>query len=123
MAYEITLKDLHEWCSIPVGDLENHPKRLVPFKIAEDSAAMGEMMAKELVDEIISHNEKNEPARAIIPCGPKSWYEPFTRMVNEGNVSLSFSLDDTTYETLAVIYSVLGSMKQTMEDKFIEYVS
>jgi len=45
-------------------------------------------MARELVDEIKAHNDKGEPTRAIIPCGPSCWYEPFTTLVNEERVSL-----------------------------------
>jgi glucosamine-6-phosphate deaminase len=49
---------------------------------------MGQIMARELVDEIIAHNAKNEYTRAIIPCGPSCWYEPFTKLVNQEKVSL-----------------------------------
>jgi glucosamine-6-phosphate deaminase len=49
---------------------------------------MGELMARELVDEIRRHSERNEFTRAIIPCGPACWYQPFTEMVNRERVSL-----------------------------------
>lgn len=49
---------------------------------------MGELMARELVDDIRCANEEGRMFRAIIPCGPKGWYEPFTRIVNEERVSL-----------------------------------
>lgn len=45
-------------------------------------------MARELVDEIRLHNERGEPTRAIIPCGPACWYKPFTELVNRERVSL-----------------------------------
>ena len=49
---------------------------------------MGQMMAEELVAEIQAHNKKGEYTRAIIPCGPNCWYEPFTRLVNRSRISL-----------------------------------
>ena len=45
-------------------------------------------MARELVDEIQAHNARGEPTRAIIPCGPSCWYQPFTDLVNRERVSL-----------------------------------
>ncbi len=84
----ITPKDLYAWCRIPYQELESHPGRRVPFRLCADSAAMGQMMARELVDEIRRHNENGEPTRAIIPCGPACWYAPFTEMVNRERVSL-----------------------------------
>lgn len=50
---------------------------------------MGGLMAHELVDEIKRNNEKNEETRAIIPCGPSCWYEPFTELVNREKVRLT----------------------------------
>ena len=46
-------------------------------------------MARELVELIEVHNAEGRPTRAIIPCGPKCWYEPFTSLVNSKNVSLA----------------------------------
>jgi len=85
---QINLKDLYKWCSIPVEKLVNHPDLKIPFYIVKDSKEMGEVMARELVNEIKFHNERGEPTRAIIPCGPKCWYEPFARIVNKEKVSL-----------------------------------
>lgn len=45
-------------------------------------------MARELVEEIEAANKRGEELRAIIPCGPSSWYEPYTSLVNTRNVSL-----------------------------------
>jgi glucosamine-6-phosphate deaminase len=45
-------------------------------------------MAQELVELIQANNEAGQATRAIIPCGPKCWYEPFTSLVNSRNVSL-----------------------------------
>jgi glucosamine-6-phosphate deaminase len=81
-------RDLYEWCRVPFDKLENHPRLKVPFRLVEDSAAMGALMARELVDEIEAAGKRGEELRAVIPCGPNAWYEPFTRLVNERSVSL-----------------------------------
>ena len=63
--------DLYKWCSIPVSDLEGHPYLKIPFRISADSEKMGQLMARELLDEIKSANKEEKAFRAIIPCGPK----------------------------------------------------
>lgn len=85
---DITPRDLYEWCKIPYGDLENHPRLRVPFRLCRDSLDMGQIMARELVDEIQKHNARGEATRAIIPCGPNAWYQPFTDLVNREEVNL-----------------------------------
>lgn len=84
----IDLKKLYKWCSIPVEQLENHPDLKVRFRLVNDSSEMGEIMARELVDDIKKANDEGRPFRAIIPCGPKSWYKPFVSIVNRERVSL-----------------------------------
>lgn len=81
-------KDLYEWCQIPAEALADHPDRRVPFRMCKDSAEMGRVMARELVDEIRRFNEQGAEFRAIIPCGPSCWYAPFTEIVNRERVSL-----------------------------------
>ncbi len=49
---------------------------------------MGTLMAQELVQDIEACNRRGEEFRAIIPCGPSAWYQPFVLLVNERNVSL-----------------------------------
>jgi glucosamine-6-phosphate deaminase len=49
---------------------------------------MGTVMARELADLVAANNETGMPTRAIVPCGPKCWYEPFTELVNKGRISL-----------------------------------
>jgi len=83
------LEDLHRWCSIPVGELSNHPEVRVPFRIVADSEELGQLMARELVDLIAANNAAGRATRAIIPCGPKCWYEPFTELVNSQSLSLA----------------------------------
>jgi glucosamine-6-phosphate deaminase len=80
--------DLYRWCSIPARELPNHPELRVPFRIVGDSAEMGTLMARELVDEIEANIKQQRATRAIIPCGPTCWYAPFAELVNKRNVSL-----------------------------------
>lgn len=86
--FVVTPALLYEWCKVPFDQLENHPERKVPFRLCADSAAMGLIMARELVDEIQRHNAAGEVTRAIIPCGPACWYGQFTELVNAERVSL-----------------------------------
>ncbi len=83
-----TLEELRRWCSIPAEELPGHPELKVPFRLLEDSRQMGEVMARELIDEVAAHNARGQPTRAIVPCGPMAWYEPFRRIVNAEGVSL-----------------------------------
>ncbi len=85
---EIRRSELYEWCKIPFRELENHPALKLPFRLCQDSAEMGRMMAEELVEEIQWHNHRGECTRAIIPCGPSCWYRPFTDLVNRERISL-----------------------------------
>jgi len=83
----IDRKELRRWCSIPVDRLaENGPR--VPFAVVETREQMGLAMALELVEEVERHNARGEVTRAIVPCGPMAWYEPFCRLVNERRLSL-----------------------------------
>jgi len=84
----IDRRALYQWCRVPFGELEAHPDRKVSFRLVKDSAAMGECMARELVDAIEEANGRGKDLRAIIPCGPSSWYKPFTDMVKARKVSL-----------------------------------
>ena len=88
MSHQISVKELINWCSVPARKLSTHPERRVNLAIYKDGYEMGEAMAEELISEIIRNNKRNRPTRAIIPCGPKCWYAPFTRKVNEGRISL-----------------------------------
>jgi glucosamine-6-phosphate deaminase len=63
--------------------------RKVPFRMVKDSAAMGELMAAELVQAIEEAGARGSELRAIIPCGPSCWYAPFARLVNSRGVSLA----------------------------------
>lgn len=81
-------RDLYRWCAVPAEELEAHPLRKVPFRMAEDSAGMGELMAREFADEIHAANAVGRAFRAIVPCGPNAWYAPFARIINSERISL-----------------------------------
>ncbi len=81
-------KELYEWCLVPFGDLEHHPDAKIPFRLCQDSDEMGQIMARELVNVIRDNNASGQKTRAIIPCGPSCWYDPFTRLVNAERVDL-----------------------------------
>jgi glucosamine-6-phosphate deaminase len=84
----LTPKELYTWCRIPYQELEKHAELKVPFRLCKNSDEMGQIMARELVDEIKVHNDRGEETRAIIPCGPSCWYKPFADLVNKEKVSL-----------------------------------
>jgi glucosamine-6-phosphate deaminase len=56
--------------------------------MVRDSAEMGQLMAEELAEVVTANNRSGTPTRAIIPCGPICWYEPFTNLVNTRSVFL-----------------------------------
>jgi glucosamine-6-phosphate deaminase len=85
---EISKTDLYRWCKIPSQQLVNHPQLKVRFRMVADSEEMGRLVAQELVEVIETNNHRGLPTRAIIPCGPKCWYLPFTELVNSRIVSL-----------------------------------
>lgn len=80
--------DLIQWCSIPAAQLSGHPELKVAYRQVRDAAEMGRAMAEDLIAVIEEKNRQGLPTRAIIPCGPKCWYAPFTEMVNARSVSL-----------------------------------
>lgn len=85
---QVRARDLYEWCSIPARELAGHPRLKVPFRMVRTSTEMGVLIAQELVEIVDANNRGRRPTRAIVPCGPKCWYAPFTELVNERKVSL-----------------------------------
>ncbi|MGZ5128333.1 MAG: hypothetical protein ACXWZU_09995 [Actinomycetota bacterium] len=81
-------KDLYEWCRIPVEELPQRETK-VPFEIVADAAEMGRGMALELIELVQANNAEGRPTRAIVPCGPSSWYAPWTDEVNARGLSLA----------------------------------
>jgi sugar/nucleoside kinase (ribokinase family) len=47
---DVTLEDLHRWCSIPAEELAEHKERRVPLRLVRDSAEMGQVMAAAGID-------------------------------------------------------------------------
>jgi glucosamine-6-phosphate deaminase len=84
----IDVRELRRWCAIPARELPGHPELRVPYRQVANSIEMGELMARELIETIEENNRQGRPTRAIIPCGPTCWYEPFRALVNAGSVSL-----------------------------------
>jgi len=81
-------RNLYEWCRIPAEALVDHPELRTRFRLVPDSETMGKFMAAELADLVESNNRLGRDTRAIVPCGPKSWYAPWTEMVNVRRISL-----------------------------------
>jgi len=69
--------------------LAGHPELRVRLRLAADSAEMGRLMAQELVELVAANNADGRPTRAIVPCGPSSWYQPWTEEVNKRRLSLA----------------------------------
>jgi glucosamine-6-phosphate deaminase len=89
MVDHVRPRDLVEWCRVPAEDLASHPHRRVPFRLVADSAEMGRLMARELVDLVESRNREGRATRVIVPCGPSAWYAPWTQEVNARGLSLA----------------------------------
>jgi len=117
--------DLYDWCSVPVDDLVDHPGRRVPLRLTDTSASMGQLMARELADEVLLAASSNRTLRVVIPCGPRAWYQPFAALVNTERISLKhvevFHMDeclDWQGRTLPRAHPF--SFRGTMEKHFYE---
>ena len=84
----VSTRELRRWCAIPAKELLAHPELRVRYRQVADSKELGALMARELVDLIEENNSLGRGTRAIIPCGPTCWYEPFRSLVNTRGVSL-----------------------------------
>ena len=87
-ASAIDVRELRRWCAIPPEKLLGHPELRVRYRQVADSVELGALMARELVEAIEENNRQGLPTRAIVPCGPACWYEPFRLLVNTRGVSL-----------------------------------
>ena len=82
-------KTLLEWCSVPHTELAGHPQRKVGFRLCADSAAMGQIMARELVDEIkLANAERRGRSARSSPAGRASGTRRSPELVNRERVSL-----------------------------------
>jgi glucosamine-6-phosphate deaminase len=79
---------LRRWCAIPAAELPGHRELHLHYRQVADSIELGALMARELVQTIEENNQQGRPTRAIVPCGPTCWYEPFRFLVNARGVSL-----------------------------------
>ncbi|MGA2002007.1 MAG: hypothetical protein ABSG70_01415, partial [Terriglobales bacterium] len=84
----VSTRELQRWCAIPAENLLGHPELRVRYRQVADSKELGALMARELVEVIEENNKQERATRAIIPCGPTCWYEPFRSLVNARDVSL-----------------------------------
>ena len=84
----VDARNLRCWCAIPAADFLGHPDLRVRYRQVADSAELGALMARELVEAVEENNQQGRATRAIIPCGPACWYEPFRSLVNARGVSL-----------------------------------
>jgi glucosamine-6-phosphate deaminase len=84
----VDARELRRWCAIPAEKLLGHPELRVRYRQAADSMELGALMAKELVEVIQENNKQGRATRAIVPCGPTCWYEPFRLLVNTRAISL-----------------------------------
>lgn len=85
----VNVSQLHRWCAIPATELPGHHELRVRYRQVADSGELGELMASELIEAIEENNKQGRTTRAIVPCGPTCWYEPFRSLVNTHGVSLS----------------------------------
>ena len=84
----VDARELQRWCAIPAAQLPGHPNLRIQYRQVANSNELGALMAQELVKVIEENNELGRPTRAIVPCGPTCWYEPFRSLVNSKQVSL-----------------------------------
>jgi glucosamine-6-phosphate deaminase len=84
----VDARELRRWCAIPAEKLLGHPELRVRYRQVADSVELGALMAKELVEAIEENNRQGRATRAIVPCGPTCWYEPFRLLVNTRAISL-----------------------------------
>ena len=84
----VDARELRRWCAIPAEKLLGHPELRVRYRQVADSMELGALMAKELVEVIQENNKQGRATRAIVPCGPTCWYEPFRLLVNTRAISL-----------------------------------
>ncbi len=84
----MNLSDLYKWCSVPTDKLVDHPQTKVPLRLVQDAKELGFVMANDFAQDIALANAQGRVYHAIIPCGPKEWYEPFANIVNSERISL-----------------------------------
>jgi len=71
MSNMLDKKKLYQWCSISSDKLLDNPEAKVPLRIVKDAKELGEVMARDFVEDIKLANEEGREYKAIVPCGPK----------------------------------------------------
>ena len=84
----VDARELYRWCAIPAQELLGHRELRVGFRQVANSGELGELMARELIEVVEENNRHERQTRAIIPCGPTCWYDPFRALVNANSISL-----------------------------------
>lgn len=123
----VTAGELYPWCKVQYSQLQGHPDLKIPFRLVNDTLEMGELIARELADEIEANNRQGKTTRAIIPCGPACWYKPFTDLVNRENVSLQklevFHMDECLdWQGRELPKNHPFSFRGSMEKNFYDFV-
>ena len=98
MGYNISQKELFHWCSIPMGDLQDHPDRKIQLEIHPDRPTAMVKIGNMMADEVATHNAQGLPTKWVLPAGPTDEYDIFIERVNRERISLKnlyvFHMDD-----------------------------
>jgi len=87
---------MHEYYTYSAEKLMSDGR--IKAQCLDSSEAVFRAMAQEMVDEIVSHNERGERTVLIIPVGPVGQYPFFVEIVNRERISLKncwfFNMDE-----------------------------
>lgn len=87
MEFTITKENLYDWCSIPMEELANHPKRKCDILIRQDKARLYREIGDMMTDELIQHNRQGIPTKWILPAGHLDHFKVFIHRVNTERIS------------------------------------
>ena len=68
MGYNISQKELFHWCSIPMGDLQDHPDRKIQLEIHPDRPTAMVKIGNMMADEVATHNAQGLPTKCVLPA-------------------------------------------------------
>lgn len=68
----INKKELYQWCTVPREELMNHSDRKVPLRIVKDAEELGEVMARDFVEDIKQANKKTGIITQSFPVDRRS---------------------------------------------------
>jgi glucosamine-6-phosphate deaminase len=72
MVRSVNTEELYQWCRIPFDQMQTHPDIRIPFRLTDDSASMGMLMARELADEIVAQASFQSNMRFLMTAIIKS---------------------------------------------------